>query len=371
MQIKRLEKALSILFIFLGQSVFAVSGSGPLFNVIADGGALAKVVSATICLNAAAPLSCQNVTLDTTTVKITATVPNHLYSAGIKINTPGYTVANPGNDCKPLKNGYCVFTMSNTLSASISITTGVTMPPILFVASSLAQGNFNANGGADKFCAASANQNALFNPVNYSYKALIVTRTRYPCNYLNGAPGCGSVYSSDWPLSQNTTYYYPDGVTVFNTTNNNGVFDGSNPTLHFQDGSLVDSQHFLWVGIQSVLANNQSPPNDIAGWAYSDLNPGSDPTNDGVYYSQWSPRNCNDWTDNTSPGIYLAAVGLAGQPAGLSYISGAMPEAETWGNYYIWQNNTPSSTYFLNVWSVSYLSDCPSQGYVICVAATQ
>jgi hypothetical protein len=366
----RLNLNVFLFSILISPLNFAAPNPGPLFNVQTTGGALSAPIHITLCLNATAPLSCQEISVDASELMIKSTAPHRYPTAGIKINTPGYVLASPGAECTPLNNGYCAFSLSHTQSTSIGIRVAMPHQPLLFVASTTTQANFNVNDGADKFCARNAAQSTLFNPQNYSYKALIITSKRYPCDYVNGAPGCGNGFAADWPLSPNTTYYYPDGQSVFNTTNNHAVFDGSMAALQFENGSSVDSDHLLLIGIQSVLANAGNPPTDIAGWGYHDLNPGTDPTNDGNVYNSWSPRNCHDWTDNTGPGLWNAAVGLANNA---TYVAmdpqNPVPVENTWGNYYIWQNNDVNSgTYFVNLWSVSYLSDCPSLGYVVCVA---
>lgn len=97
------------------QSLFA--GNGLLFNVTASGGA-PQSLQVTLCLNGRGPLSCQNYTLNNLNLAIT-TVANHTYpAAGIKINTPGYTLSG----CTMIKNGYCLFGVSHTSSATINVT---------------------------------------------------------------------------------------------------------------------------------------------------------------------------------------------------------------------------------------------------------
>lgn len=64
-----------------------------------------------------------NITNDLSTLTINTTIPNKTYSsAGIKINTAGYSLSNPGIDCSPAANGYCLFSVSNTNSKTITIT---------------------------------------------------------------------------------------------------------------------------------------------------------------------------------------------------------------------------------------------------------
>jgi len=64
-----------------------------------------------------------NVSATNNTLTISTTIPNHTYSyAGIKLNTPGYSLANAGTECTPANNGYCLFSVSNSGSTNISIT---------------------------------------------------------------------------------------------------------------------------------------------------------------------------------------------------------------------------------------------------------
>ena len=107
----------ALLALYMSQ---AVASSGLLFNVSATG--QPANVSITLCLNGKASLSCQNYTVSALNLNITTAAPNHTYPAvGIKINTPGYALGNLGLDCAPSGNGYCLFSVSNTQSANISI----------------------------------------------------------------------------------------------------------------------------------------------------------------------------------------------------------------------------------------------------------
>lgn len=116
--IKRLLMALGTGLVLLAQSTFA--GSGPLFQVTATGAP--AQVSITLCLNAKGPLSCQNFSVSALNLTITTTIPNHVYPlAGIKINTPGYTLADLGAACTPMSNGMCQFSVSDTLAKAIAV----------------------------------------------------------------------------------------------------------------------------------------------------------------------------------------------------------------------------------------------------------
>ncbi len=113
---KRLQRFFS-LFILLASHV-AFAHSGALFNVTATGGA-PGVLEFTLCLNGKGPLSCQHYEVNNLNLNITTTIPNHTYTtAGIKLKTPGYSLTG----CTMIKNGYCLFTVSNNTVATINIT---------------------------------------------------------------------------------------------------------------------------------------------------------------------------------------------------------------------------------------------------------
>ena len=119
MKIRLLNTSI-LLLLFIASSLGFAGASGPLFN-ISSFGAPANV-SITPCLNAKGPLSCQTYTVSALNFRISTTIPNHLYSlAGIKINTPGYTLV---TTCTSTVNGYCMFAVSDTTSKVFSLSTG-------------------------------------------------------------------------------------------------------------------------------------------------------------------------------------------------------------------------------------------------------
>lgn len=106
------------LFSLLLMTQAKLAYSGLLFNITATGGA-PETISLELCLNGVGPLSCQNYSVGNLNLSILSTIPNHNYNAaGIKVNTPGYTLTG----CTMINNGYCIFTVSNTSPASIAIT---------------------------------------------------------------------------------------------------------------------------------------------------------------------------------------------------------------------------------------------------------
>lgn len=92
-----------------------MAGSAPLFNV-STSGISAETLNITLCLNGNGPLSCQDYDVSSLNLNINTTIPNHSYSsAGIKVNTPGYSLTG----CKPIQNGQCLFSVSDTSTAKI------------------------------------------------------------------------------------------------------------------------------------------------------------------------------------------------------------------------------------------------------------
>src|SRR5579871_4673250 len=103
----------TMLMLFIMQRSLA---DGLFFNVIAGG--VPANLSVILCLDGNAPLSCQNYPITALSLSINSTVPNHTYpNAGIKVNTSGYTLAG----CTLNSQGYCLFSVSDTTAATISI----------------------------------------------------------------------------------------------------------------------------------------------------------------------------------------------------------------------------------------------------------
>lgn len=98
------------------QSAFCDAGS--YFNITATG--TPANLSISLCLNGKAALSCQNYNASATILNVSTLVTNHTYpNAGIRINTPGHVVSG----CTPTRNGYCLFSVSDTKTAIIPVTT--------------------------------------------------------------------------------------------------------------------------------------------------------------------------------------------------------------------------------------------------------
>lgn len=122
--LKKLIISLSFLIQYLICSINYASNLGLLFNISSSGAP--SSASITLCLNGKASLSCQDFTVSALNLSITTTIPNHVYpSVGIKINTPGFTLANLSNTCIPTNNGYCLFSVSDTSPKVISL-----LPPL-------------------------------------------------------------------------------------------------------------------------------------------------------------------------------------------------------------------------------------------------
>ena len=96
-----------VMFFLCGQSAFAATGQ--LFNVSAGfQPTLFRGPGSTI------------------TLTINTTIPNKTYNvAGIQITSLGYALQNPDSGCTPLSNGYCLFSVSNSIPAQINVTTPI------------------------------------------------------------------------------------------------------------------------------------------------------------------------------------------------------------------------------------------------------
>lgn len=90
--------------------------TGLLFDVSSSG--TPADLNIKLALNGKGPLSTQNYAVNALTLLITSTTPNHFYpAAGISIDSPGYRIAYK----TPLKNGYYLFSVSDTSPATLLI----------------------------------------------------------------------------------------------------------------------------------------------------------------------------------------------------------------------------------------------------------
>jgi hypothetical protein len=114
---KRFRTLFFLFILLICHPSFAHNAS--LFNISASGGAPGNL-SVILCLNGTGQgSSCQTYIVSNLNLNITTAAPNHIYpTAGIKINTPGYTVSG----CTMASNGYCLFSVSDKNSVTIGIT---------------------------------------------------------------------------------------------------------------------------------------------------------------------------------------------------------------------------------------------------------
>ncbi len=324
------------------------------------------------------------------TLSVLTTTPNRAYpNAGIQILTPGYTVS--GN-VRPTQDGFYLFSVSDSVPGTMSIlgaegtvnikiclngvgkkytcenqVISIQSPPpppppppsIIFITSTDHTGNLGGVSGADAICQAAAYQAGSIIPVaGLTFKALLVTSTRYPCSSINGglSGSCGGIFANDWPLVIGTAYKLADGVTDFNTVNQSGVFDGANAVILNEMGATpTGSSRDFWIGIQSILSNSSA--SDIVAWAYTDMNSAADNTE----YSN-NLATCNDFTD--ASGTYVGSYGSVGTTPS---IVGTVPSS-TWGNYYSFNNG--GSAYMVNIFNASNFSTCDSSTLhpIVCVS---
>lgn len=233
------------------------------------------------------------------------------------------------------------------------------IPHIIFITSTTYTGNLGGVSGADALCQAAAYQSGSIIPYpGLTFKALLVTNTRYPCSSIDGgvSGSCGGTFANDWPLVVGMPYKLADGVTDFNTVNQYGAFDGSNPTILNEMGvSPTGNRANFWIGIQSVLTNPGA--SDIVGWAYTDMNSAAD----SIQYSL-NLASCNNFTDDS--GTYSGSYGTVGNAI---FVSGTSP-GSTWGNYYSFDDS--GSSYLVNVFNASDRNVCDNSTSlpIVCVS---
>ncbi len=255
-------------------------------------------------------------------------------------------------------------TATNANAAGITSNSIAVHAPIIFITHNFYTGNLKDAGGgatgeagADAICQAEAYESDSVIPSGLTFKALIVTSSRYPCDSTGN---CGGSAAADWPLNAGDSYLNPD-LTPFNTVNLNYVFDGSNPHFESISGSYALNGRGFWTGIQSILSNDSGT--DIAGWAYADANP----TQDSVTYNDYL-YNCNDFTSAESDNG--SNIGVTGLLPGESAPDPTPFPGSTWGNWaYL---SDPSYDHQWNTWSFSAAAAntifaCAVQFRVMCV----
>ena len=118
--LKKIAAPLISGLIFLGTINTAFSASGDFFSVREDC-YVQEAYQIHLCLDAAGPLTCQMFTVHATMLTINTKVPYQAYgNAGIKALSSLYKPAN----CTPNQNGYCAFSVSDTLSHTIVMDSG-------------------------------------------------------------------------------------------------------------------------------------------------------------------------------------------------------------------------------------------------------
>lgn len=108
----------SLFNLLISFSIFenCYAGTGLFFDISATG--TTRPLDIKLALDGRGPVSRQKYTINGLNLIINTTIPNHTYPfAGIKIDNPGYRVAG----LTPLKNGYYLFSVSNSSPANILI----------------------------------------------------------------------------------------------------------------------------------------------------------------------------------------------------------------------------------------------------------
>jgi hypothetical protein len=292
------------------------------------------------------------------------------FPAGVTTTTPTLGVASPsttltvsGTPTVPGNFSYTI-KVTDSLGAMAVATSSGTIEPlyIIFMTSASYTGDLGGITHADAICQSDGDK--LFSGV--TYKALLITSTRFPCSGGPSNPGCAGTYqSSDWPLAPGTVYYNPD-KSVFNTVNTSSVFNGSVNNFQYIHQAPVSSGTQFFSGIQSSLSGNISPY-DLLGWAYVNMNAST-----ASLYSSFSPQNCFDYTNDGVLNASTAGRTGAGI-ANLGTIS-----ANFWGN---WNGQTDGPGFAENFVSNVWIQNAASGGSImalcnlpiefICVTATQ
>lgn len=196
-------------------------------------------------------------------LSIRTTIPNHFYSsAGIRLNTTDYSLANTGRECSPLANGYCIFSLSDVTPASISIA-GATGTVSLTLC---------LNGLGELSC--------------QNYTVTIISPPQIPTIYVSAFNGNVDI-STNLGNTWTPTPAQPDGTDAF------GIFVIPNGTMY------VATQMTVEISSNNGLSWTATNPPSVGGVDCVFVSQGIIYTAafDTVYFSS---NNGNTWT-STNP----------------------------------------------------------------------
>lgn len=266
--IKTMVVFLSLIFPYLA----CATVPGRFFEVIAQAEEYPLAIS--LCLNGRGPRSCQNYTVNSQEFSVRTLIPNHTYAAaGLKINTPGHTVANTNSGCTPTTTGYCLFTVSDKKIKTIKLTTTAAETTI---GASVANLALKTDGIARKITII----NTGFRPahsVHYKVSPKLppgTTITPRQCGTL--APGGSCVLTITPGAIANAAPgdINPHAVHLSITGDNTNVLT---PTLHILDYGSVYQAGYLFaiddtpasdrsIGGKVAALTDQTPPNSRVLW---------------------------------------------------------------------------------------------------------
>lgn len=292
---------------------------------------------------------------------ITVGTPTCNLDAQNNVATCTTLVSIDSNVIAPGKYNLNIAAYSGSVSANLPFNL---VPPTIFMTRTVfsAQALGGVNGADNQCMAVAATEN-----LPGTYKALLVSPGRYPCD----ATGlCGVGHSSDWPFSKAGTKYYNTNSSVFNTVTSNLIFDGSNSKFFDEKGVAIDLRSQFWFGAQSIHVNSTN--SDIDGWAYS-LENSANPYN--MTYNN-IVTSCNNFsgagTLNKGAPPSIGIVGTLPQYYSIGIENPPNP-ANSWGGWSILMDNY--SSYLVNVWVAekldvdAQLSSCETGAYhLVCVS---
>ena len=164
----------------------------------------------------------------------------------------------------------------------------------IFITTATRNGNMGGGGieSADALCASEA---AAAN-LRGTYKALLLSSTRYPCNE---AGNCSAGASSDWPVAANTNYSNASDTSnaVILTSNANMVFESSYSIKSSIKTAEGDNESSLfWTGISGVSISGKTSPASPAAmdkWSYANESANWGPEEN---WDSYTTLNCGNWT---------------------------------------------------------------------------
>lgn len=215
--------------------------------------------------------------------------------------------------------------------------------------------------GGDAICQYAAyNTPGTLIPAGKTFKALLVSDTRYPC----GANGeCSGANASDWPLYPDTQYLTTTGVSdIAFLTNTNSIFGCTySKDRLVNPAGVLSTQVEFWMGVNGFTTGAViGTTSEIPKWTYFNNSAVWTPSNN---WSTYTDRTCSNWTSGASGGDPTGWIGDNGNSLDADITTASLVASEGWSTDDALVAASPN---FISRWVYEY-KWCSDTRALVCV----